>query len=160
MSKRLRIQTNTALDVINSNIPLQLTTGTETPLDSLALQLANSSGNVLVQGVFFLSKPQVTVGNGAGGKVSTTIKIYRDAALTNLAYTFEETLVFAAQFDTIPVTQHLLPIQFKEEPILKVTEDTVHYYITITINYDNIVDPQLTNVELTQYNVTATEIAE
>ncbi len=156
MSKRFRIQTDMAFDFAASMTTLPLTPTEETFLDSLEIELTNKQDKVLVEGVFSLSMISKTI--LALEKVSITINFYRDAALTDQAYSFDETLATGAALLEIPPTNYQVPIQFLDSPPLKSTEDTAEYYITITLNQLGI-SLLPTDVELTQYTVTAEEIA-
>jgi hypothetical protein len=158
MSKRLRIQSDMAFDNAGSNTAIPLTVGTERFLDSLTLELTNREELVLVQGVFSVSLPIVV--SVVGGNVSATIKVYRDAALTNLAYTFNDSLLVTELVSiSIPATNYQVPIQFEEVPPLKVTDDTVHYYVTITLNQIGLA-LAAEAASLAKYSIVAQEIAQ
>lgn len=158
MSKRLRIQSDMAFDNAGTTTPIPLTAGTEKFLDSLTLELTNREEKVLVQGVFSISLP--TVVSVVGGNISATIKVYRDAALTNLAYTFNDNLLLTELIAiTIPATNYQVPIQFEEIPPLKVTEDIANYYVTITLN-QTVFALTAGSASLAQYSIVAQEIAQ
>lgn len=160
MSKRLRIQSDMAFDNAGTTTDITLTAGTERFLDSLTLELTNREEKVLVQGVFSIALPGITVA-ALGNHIDATIKVYRDEAQTDLAYTFDATLL-AAQVviaAATAATNYQVPIQFEEVPPLKVTEDTVNYYITITVTNTGLT-LAAGNIVLTQYSIVAQEIAQ
>lgn len=160
MSKRLRIQSDMAFDNAGTTTDITLTAGTERFLDSLTLELTNREEKVLVQGVFSISLPGITVA-ALGNHIDATIKIYRDAAQTNLAYTFDATLLAAQAViaAATAATNYQVPIQFEEVPPLKITEDTVNYYVTITVTNTGLT-LAAGNIVLNQYSIVAQEIAQ
>jgi len=154
MSRSLRLQTDVAFDYAASTTAQALVPATETLLDNLVLELTNRNDKALVEGVFSLSLAGMLL--AVTDEVSVTINVYRDAALTDLAYSFDNTLV-AGIVGTPAATSYQVPILFLDTPSLKSTEDTTEYYITITVNETGATLGD-EDVSLTQYTVAAEEI--
>lgn len=154
MSRSLRLQTDVAFDYATSTTAQALVPATETLLDNLVLELTNRNNKALVEGVFSLSLASILL--AVANEVSVTINVYRDAALADLAYSFDNTLV-AGIVGTPAATSYQVPILFLDTPPLKSTEDTTEYYITITVNETGVTLGD-EDVSLTQYTVTAEEI--
>lgn len=160
MSKRLRIQTDMAFDSAGTTTDITLTPTTERFLDTLTLELTNRGEKVLVQGVFAISIPPITA--VATGEIFAQVKFYRDADQTNLAYQVNQTLLatgVAIVAPGTPASIHQVPVQFEEVPPLKVTEDTVNYYVTITV-FNSGLAITAGDIVLTQYSIVAQEIAQ
>ena len=88
-----------------------------------------------------------------------TISIYRDEAQTDLAYSVVQTLAVGAAALVIPSVDYVIPIQFVENPVIRGSEDTATYYISITIDAVGVtLLPG--NVSLNKYSITAQEISE
>ncbi|EQB89627.1 hypothetical protein J2Z44_003858 [Clostridium punense] len=157
MAKRFLIQTKMAFDSAQSMQSIELTPSVSTFVNSLDLKLTNKSNLALINGVFSLGIESLTL--IALQKISATISIYRDEAQTDLAYSVVQTLAVGAAALVIPSVDYVIPIQFVENPVIRGSEDTATYYISITIDAVGVtLLPG--NVSLNKYSITAQEISE
>lgn len=131
--------------------------------DFLTLQLCNRNDEVLVTGQFnFILSAALSLTLLGGANID--IEFYTDPAHTSLVYQTQFTSANLLGLGVAPlgvgVAQWTVPVQFQHKPNLKVTEDTVNYYIRINSNLTGITIAINTALDLAQYDVSAVEISQ
>lgn len=163
MARIFKAMAGLAYDNIDYNPTLTLPyltvlgSGTASPYeiaDYLTLQLANKQDEVLVDGQFNFIFTGAAV--DPTDSINVLVQVYTDEARTNQVYE-TEWIVSGITLIATQSIQWTVPIQFQENPLLKVTENTVNYYISIAASVTGIT-LGVNSLQLTQYDVSANEI--
>lgn len=134
MAKAMKEQINLAHDSVYEEIyPVQLEYNTSYNIpEHLTLKLVNREDQVLIEGLFIFRvyPPSIT----STDSFSAQVNFYSDSKRGNLIYSTTAEIsgfTFDYSLGDLSVLSLYVPVQFQDKPKLKITEDTVKYYVTI-----------------------------